>query len=163
MADPVCALAADTKVETPEGPLTIRSLAGKTVAVFTRDSNGRVRFRLMQDIRKTAEQHPVLKITLENDRSFRTAPHQILFQKGMLARAAQALRIGDTLEPAFHYPAGYRFRDDVHGDERQSTASLRVSGIEPDGTADLYTFGVDKTGCFFVTAGVLCKAENWLP
>ena len=42
-----CALAADTKVETPEGALTIKGLAGKVVAVFTRDADGRVRFRLM--------------------------------------------------------------------------------------------------------------------
>ena len=34
MGEPVCALAAETKVETPEGGLTIRSVAGKAVAVF---------------------------------------------------------------------------------------------------------------------------------
>jgi hypothetical protein len=158
-----CAVAANTKVETPEGGLTIKSLAGKAVAVFTRDGDGRVRFRMMHDIRKSAEQQPVLKITLENGMSFRVGSEQTLFKKGMVEVRAAALRVGDALVPAFHLPEGYRFRVDGSNEERESTASLRVTAIESDGTADLYTFGVDKTGCFFVSAGVLCKAAGGDP
>ena len=33
----VCAIAGETKLETPEGPLTIKGLAGKPVSVFTRE------------------------------------------------------------------------------------------------------------------------------
>ncbi len=156
MAD--CAVAADTKVETPEGGLTIKSLAGKAVAVFTRDGNGRVRFRMMRDIKKAAEQHPVLKITLENGMSFRVGAEQVLFKKGMVEAPAVGLRVGDALVPAFHFPEGYQFHVDGSHEPRASSASLRVTAIEPGGTADLYTFGVDKTACFFVSAGVLCKA-----
>ena len=87
-----CAVAADTKVETPEGGLTIKSLAGKAVAVFTRDGDGRVRFRMMLDIRKSAEQQPVLKITLENEMSFRVGPEQVLFKQGMVEARAAALK-----------------------------------------------------------------------
>lgn len=158
MAD--CAVAADTKVETPEGALSIKSLAGKAVAVFTRDADGRVRFRSMLDIKKAAEQQPVLKITLENGMSFRVAAEQVLFKNGMVETRAGALSAGDALVPAFHFPEGYRFRVDGSSAERASTASLRVTAVEPGGTADVYTFGVNQTGCFFVSAGVLCKAAG---
>ena len=158
MAD--CAVAVDTKVETPEGGLTIKSLAGKAVAVFTRDGDGRVRFRMMLDIKKAAEQQPVLKITLENGMSFRVGSEQVLFKKGMVEARAAALSVGDALVPAFHLPEGYRFHVDGGNEQRESTASLRVTAIESAGTADLYTFGVNKTGCFFVSAGVLCKAAG---
>ena len=158
-----CAVAADTKVETPEGGLTIKSLAGKAVAVFTRDGDGRVRFRMMVDINKVAEQQPVLKIALENGLSFRVAPEQVLFKKGMVEARADALRVGDALVPAFHFPEGYRFRDDGSGAERDSAASLRVTAVEPAGTADIYSFCVNKTGCFFLSAGVLGKAESHQP
>ena len=158
-----CGLAADTKVETPEGPLTIKGLAGKTVPVFTREDGGRVRFRLMRDIVKIAEQAPVLKVALENGKSFRVAPHQVVFNKGMAAVRADSLRPGDELVPAFHFPEGYRFRDDTDASERESAASVRVTGVEPGGTADIYAFEVVPTGCFFVSAGVLCKATAAQP
>jgi hypothetical protein len=155
-----CGVAADTKVETPEGALTIKGLAGKAVAVFTRDGEGRVRFRMMFDIGKVAEQQPVVKITLENGMSFRVVPEQVLFKKGMVETTAAAVRAGDALLPAFHFPDGYRFLDDGTGADRASAASLRVTAVEPGGTADIYAFGVEKTGCFFVSAGVLCKAAG---
>jgi len=159
MSQDVCALAADTKVETPEGALAVRTVVGKAIAVFTRDSAGRVRFRLMHDARKLAEQQPVLKITLENGQSFRVGPQQILYAKNMVERRADAVRVGDALEPAFHFPAGYEFRNDRSAAMEASLAALRVAAIEPGGTADVYALAVNQTGCFFLTAGVLCKAE----
>ena len=155
-----CAVAADTKIETPEGALTVRSVAGKAVAVFTRDCTGRVRFRMMRDVTKLGEQQPVLKIALENGMSFRVGPEQVLFKVGMVESRADALAAGDALVPAFYFPAGYRFHTDGGGADCESTASLRVVAVTPGGTADIYTMGVDKTGCFFVSAGVLCKAAG---
>lgn len=156
----VCALAADTKVETPEGALTIKGVAGKAVAVFTRDANGRIRFRMMLNSRQVAEQQPVLRIALENGQSFRVGADQVLFKKGMIECRAGALRSGDELVPAFHYPEGYEFRDDGAGTRRVSSQSLRVESVKDAGTADLYSLGVRDTGCFFLSAGVLCKAES---
>jgi hypothetical protein len=153
-------LAADTKVETPEGALAIRSIAGKAIAVFTREPAGRVRFRMMQNVRKVAEQQPVLKITLENCRSFRVTPEQVLFKKGVVESRADSLQVGDALEAAFTYPDGYAFADDHDGSERTSGASVRITSIEAGGAADIYSLGVNHTGCFFLTAGVLCKAEG---
>lgn len=158
MSEPVCALAADTKVETPEGAMTIRSLAGKGVSVFTREPSGRVRFGRLFEVRKIGEQQPVVEVELETGARFRVAPYQVLFKKGMSECRADALRAGDELEPAFHYPEGYAYRDDVDGGSRASTRALRVNAVKPGGTADIFSFGVNRTGCFFLTAGVLCKA-----
>ncbi|MFI5365668.1 MAG: hypothetical protein ACHQ4J_08600 [Candidatus Binatia bacterium] len=156
----VCGLAAETKVETPEGALAIRTVAGKSIAVFTREPTGRVRFRMMKDVRKIAEQQPVVKVSLENGQSFRVAPDQVLYKQGIVACRADALQIGDALVPAFHYPQAHRFVDDATGEQRESTAGLRVTSIESGGTADIYSLGVNQTGCFFLTAGVLCQAER---
>jgi len=154
-----CALAAEAKVETPEGALTIKSVAGKAVAVFTRDAGGRVRFRMMRNVRKVAEQQPVVKVTVENGQAFRVGPQQVVFKAGMVTCRADALRAGDRLEPAFHFPAGYRFREDAAGTERVSEASVRIVAVDPGGAADLYSFAVHPTGTFFLSAGVLCQAE----
>lgn len=160
MSPPVCAVAADTKVETPEGAMAIRAVAGKSIAVFTREPSGRVRFRMMLNVHKVAEEQPVLKVTLENQQAFRIGPYQILFKKGMVECRADGLQVGDELEPAFHFPAGYQFRDDAGGGSRESSASLRIARIEAGGAADIYSLGVNQTGCFYLTAGVLCKAEQ---
>lgn len=159
MSEPVCAVAADTKLETPEGAMTVKSVAGKNVSVFTRDDLGRVRFRLMLNVRKIADLQPVLKITLENGQSFRVGTAQVLFKKGMHEVPADAVAIGDTLEPAFHYPDGYAYHDASGQNQITSTQGWRVTGVENGGTADLYSLGVNQTGRFFLTAGVLCKAD----
>jgi hypothetical protein len=160
MSTRVCGLAAETKVETPEGAMAIRTVAGKSIAVFSREPSGRVRFRMMQNARKVGEQQPVLKLTLRNGQSFRVAPEQVLFKKGLVECRADALQVGDALEPAFTYPEGYQFRSDPEGGEHTSDASLHVASIEAAGTADVYSLGVNQTGCFFLTAGVLCRAES---
>jgi len=118
---------------------------------------------VMLDVRKVAEQQPVVKVTLETGAAFRVAPSQVLFKKGMVECPVAALQAGDELEPAFHYPEGYEYRDDVAGASRTSPRALRVTAVAPDGVADLFTFGVNQTGCFFLTAGVLCKAAGSAP
>ena len=138
--------------------MMIRSLAGKGVAVFTRESSGRVRFRRLLDVQKIAEQQPVLKVTLGTGASFRVAPCQVLYKKGMAECRADALCAGDALEPAFHYPEGYTYRDDGGGGSQTSDRAIRVIEVTPGGSADLFSFQVNQTGCFFLTAGVLCRA-----
>ena len=160
MSEAVCGVAADTKVETPEGAMTIRTVAGKAIAVFTRTPAGRVRFHMMQDVRKLAEQQPVLKIALENGQSFRVSPQQVLYRQGMEECRADLIQVGDLLESVFHFPTGYVFHDDRAGESRESSGCLRVASIGADGIADLYGLRVEPTGCFMVSAGVLCKAES---
>lgn len=157
LAETVCAVAADTKLETPEGSLTVKSLAAKPAPVFTIE-DGRVRFRMLTDACLIAESAPVLGITLENGATFRVAPEQVLFRKGMEPAPASALRVDDELVPMFGYVEGYSYRDDVSGEDAVSRASLRVTRVEPAGEAPLYAFRVRVSGCFFVAAGVLCQA-----
>ena len=140
--------------------MAIRTVAGKAIAVFTRDAARRMRFRMMHNVRKLLEQQPVLKLTLENGRSVRVAPAQVLFKKGMIACRADAVSPGDELECAFHFPAGYEFADDRAQMRRTSSGCLRVTAIEPAGTADLYALSVHASQCLMLSAGVLCKAED---
>lgn len=160
MSQLICGLAAETKVETPEGGLTARGVAGKTLSVFSREPEGRVRFRRILNSRCIAENQPVCRVTLESGASFRVAPEQILYKKGMIEVRADAMQPGDELVPTFHYKEGYEYRDDSEGATVTSNQALRVASVEPDGSGDLYAFGVNKTGNFFLTAGVLCKAES---
>lgn len=158
MSDTPCVLAAEAKLETPEGALTVKSLSGKSTPVFTRE-NGKIRFRLMQDVRLLAEGQPVLKVTLENGQSFRLGTNQMLPTKDGREIAAQALEPGTELIPLAHYREGYEYRDDASGETRTSSCAWRVRSVEPAGTADLYTLRVKPSDCFFLSAGVLCLAE----
>ncbi len=153
------AVAAETKVETPEGAMAIRAVAGQAIAVLTRSAAGGHLFRLMKQVEKIAEQQPVLRITLENGLNFRVGPEQILFEHGMIERRAAQLAPGVALESAFHFPAGHRYRDDA-GQEQVSSGAWRVQAVEAAGTADIYRLSVNQTGTFFVSAGVLCKADG---
>ncbi|MBI3785436.1 MAG: hypothetical protein HY270_18745 [Deltaproteobacteria bacterium] len=159
MNEVVCALAPETKIETPEGALTVKTVAGKPISVFTREPSGRVRFRRVLDAHKTSDQQPVLKVTLDNGASFRVGREQVLYRKGMLECRADDLAVGDQLEPAFHFPEGYQFHSDTGEGLSLSPGGWRVTKTEPGGVADLYSLGVNQTGCFFLAAGVLCKAD----
>ncbi len=161
MEERSCALAAETKLETPEGPLTVRGLAGKSVPVFVRDEGGHVRFRVSRNVQKVAEAAPVVKIVLETGESFRVGPEQVLFKKGMVEVQAADLQAGDELVPMFHYPEGYVYSDSTSGREVASSGATRVASVESSGTADLYALEVDGTGVFFVAAGVLCRAAGY--
>jgi hypothetical protein len=153
------AVAADTKVETPEGSMTIRGAAGQAIAVLSRDDHGHHIFRLMKDIEKAVEAAPVVKIVLENGRSFRLGGEQIVFKLGMQEARADELKAGDLLEPAFAFPAAYVYRDD-NGTDAISSGGVAIRSVEPGGTADLYRLAVNQTGTFFLSAGVLCKADG---
>lgn len=154
-----CGLAAETKVETPEGSLTIRTCAGKAIPVLTHNEEGEHLFRMMLDVRKVADAHPVLKITMANGASFRVAGEQMLYTPDLKLIAAAKIGAGTALYPAFHYPAGYQYQVDAGG-EAISDAAVHVKQVEPAGTAELYALGVHQTGCFFLAAGVLCRGDG---
>jgi hypothetical protein len=154
-----CAVAADTKLETPEGPATIRALAGKPAPVLTRTDEGQVRFAALEDVRSLGEAQPVWRVRLETGYAFRVGGQQVLFRKGMAAVSASELRPGDELEPCFAYPEGYAYRTPDGGQET-SRGSVRVTAVEEAGTAEVFTFRVPLAGRFFFSAGVLGKAEG---
>ncbi|GBD26214.1 hypothetical protein HRbin30_01544 [bacterium HR30] len=152
----VCGLAADTLVETPDGPMEIRKVVGKQIPVFTRDATGRVRFRLMRDV-VAQPAGSVWRVRLENGASFRAVPRQGIFLTTLECVALEDLRPGSLLCAAFFYPAGYRYETST-GEERLSQAGWQVESVEPAGEAELVTLRVLPEECFFVSAGVLLRS-----
>lgn len=151
------AIASDTKLETPEGPLTMKSLAAKPAPVFTLEEN-RIRFRMLVEPRLLGEAQPVLRVSLDNGASARVAPQQQFVAKDGSLRRADELQPGDALVPLFSYPEGYAYQDDRSQAGAVSDAAVHVVAVEPAGTADVYELDVNVSGCFFLAAGVLCRA-----
>ena len=154
-----CAVAGDTKLETPEGALTMSSLASKPAAVLTRTDSRQVRFAMMKEARKVGEGQPVLRIALANGGSLRVGAGQILYARGMVETAAAALRAGDELEAVFAFPDGYVYRTD-DGETATSRGSIVVTAVTPAGEANVFGFRVNRVGRFMFAAGVLGKANG---
>jgi hypothetical protein len=152
-------VAADTKLETPEGPLTVKTVGASPTSVMTRTDDGGVRFALSTEVRKVAEAQPVLRIALENGRALRVGPEQILLKHGPQEVRAADLRAGDELLNAFAFPAGYEYRTD-DGQTLTSNGTVKVTAVEPGGEADIYSLKVVRTGCFVFSSGVIGKAET---
>ena len=153
-----CAVAADTKLETPEGPLTIKTVGASPTSVMTRTDDGVVRFAMSSDVRKFADAQPVLRITLENGRALRVGASQVLLAHDLREVAAAALRPGDELLNAFAFPPGYEYRND-DGVTRVSNGGVAVLRVEAAGDADLYSLKVARTGRFVFSSGLIGKAE----
>jgi hypothetical protein len=158
MTNFTAAVAADTKLETPEGPLTIKTVGVSPTSVMTRNDDGSIRFAMSTGVRKVAEAQLVLRIALENGRALRVGPEQILLKEGMQEARAADLRAGDELLNAFAFPRGYDYRTD-DGQMRTSTGTVKVISVGPGGEADLYSLKVVRTGRFVFSSGVIGKAE----
>ncbi len=154
-----CAVAADAKLETPEGPLTMRTVAKTPCSVLTRTENGEVRFHMTHDARPLGEPQAVLRITLAGGLSFRVGSEQMLLRPDRSEARASELRPGDELASVFTFPVGYAYRTD-DGKEATSTGGVRIAEIRPDGEAELFSFRVNGTGTFAFSSGVLAKAEG---
>jgi len=158
MSEPICAVAADTKLETPEGPMTVAALARTPASVFTRTADGKIRFAMLREVRKLGEQQPVLRVRLASGLAFRVAASQLLFKRGAGPCAARDLRPGDELDLGFSYPPGYSYRGD-DGSEIVATGGVAVAAVEEAGQADVYGFAVNGADCFLFSAGVLGRSE----
>jgi hypothetical protein len=159
MTDGPCQVAADTKLETPEGPLTIAAIARTPAAVLTRGNGGGVRFAMTSGATRLGEPRPVLRVTLAGGRSFRVGAGQVLFALEGREIEAGELKPGDELESVFAFPPGYVYRTD-DGEEVASSGGVRVVSVEPAGEAELYGFSVRRTARFAFSAGVLGKAAG---
>jgi hypothetical protein len=154
-----CAIAADTKLETPEGPLTVKTVGNSPTAVMTRTATGLLRFAMTTAVRKIGEAQPVLRITLENGRAFRVAPEQRLVGRDDAELRAGDLKPGDALLNAFSFPVGYEYRTDS-GETRVSDGCVAIAALAPAGEADLYALRVERTGRFVFSAGAIGLAES---
>jgi hypothetical protein len=150
-------LAGDSLIETVDGPLAIASLVGKSMPVLTRLPGHRLGFRLMTKIACTANGVPVVRVTFDNGQHVIVDRAHIFYAREMVERPVEALVIGDMLDTSFHFPPGYEFRR-MDGTTEASVGAVRVQAIEDAGTADVFTGLVNESGCYFATAGILCKA-----
>jgi len=150
-------LAGDSFIESVEGPVAIATLAGKPMPVLTRLPNGQIGFRLMTKIACTAAGVPVVRVSFDNGQSVVVDHGHVFYAPGMVERAVVSLVAGDVLATSFHFPAGYVYRRE-DGTAETSVGGVRVVTIEEAGAADVFSGNVNETHCYFVTAGVLCKA-----
>ncbi len=153
-----CAVAADTKLETPEGPLTVKTVGASPTAVMTRAPDGAIRFAMTTEVRVSAAAQPVLRIALDSGRALRVGADQVLLGPDGSERRAGDLQPGDAVLSAFAFPPGYTYRTDK-GESLESDGCVRVAKVENGGTADLYSLAVDPTGCFVFSAGVIGKSR----
>ena len=153
-----CAVAADTKLETPEGPLTMRTIAKTPCSVMTRTEDGKTRFHMIVSPEQLEAPRPVVRVQLDNGHALRVGADQVLFGDGMREVRAGELKAGDQLVGVFAFPTGYVYRAD-DGTEQTSRATVTVQSVAPAGEADVFRFGVNVTGRFAFSAGVLGKAE----
>jgi hypothetical protein len=161
MTEPVCAVPLDTKLETPEGPLTAATVMKTPTSVMTRTNDGKVRFAMTGQAKKSEGGRPAIRITLANGRTLRVGGEQILFRRGMLEVRAREVKVGDELESVFVFPEGYEYRTD-DGREVRSSGAVAVSAVDAAGEADVCSFRVHLTGRFVFGAGVLGRAEGLL-
>ncbi len=150
-------LAGDSRIETVDGPLAIASLVGKSMPVLTRLPGQRLGFRLMTKIACTATGVPVVRVTFDNGEHVVVDRAHVFFAREMVERPVEQLQIDEMLDTSFHFPPGYEFRR-MDGTTEVSVGAVRVQRVEDAGTADVFTGLVNESGCYFATAGVLCKA-----
>ncbi|MEO8605822.1 MAG: hypothetical protein ABI629_24850 [bacterium] len=152
-----CAVAADTKLETPEGPLTVKGVGGSPTAVMTRTDDGVIRFSMSSGVEKIGDAQPVLRLTLDNGRTLRLGAAQVLLGRDDAELRAGDLVVGDALQNAFAFKVGYEYRTDA-GEMRISDGCVVVSRVEPAGDADLYRLTVKRTGRFVFSCGLIGRA-----
>lgn len=149
-------LSADGLVETVEGPVAIAVLVGKSMPVLTRLPGHRLGFRLMTKIACAATDVALVRLTFDNGQHVTVDRGHVFYAHDMVERPADTLRVGDMLDTSYHYPPGYEFRR-MDGAREISSGALRVQAIEEAGRGDVFGGVVNETGCYFATAGVLCK------
>lgn len=154
-----CALAADAKLETPEGPLTVKTVGASPTPVMVRGADGKVRFIMSRDVRIIASAQPVVRIALENGRALRLGADQVLLGPDGSERRAGDVKAGDALLSAFAFPIGYSYRADG-GESRVSDGCVTVASVADGGTADLYSLAVGAGIPFVFSCGLLGRAAG---
>ena len=154
-----CAVASDTKLETPEGPLTVKTVGNSPTPVMICGDDGHHAFAMTSDVRVIAATQPVLRITLDNGRSLRVGAEQLLWGPDGRTRRAGDLQAGDALLSAFAFPVGYNYRTDAGG-LRVSDGCVAVASIGDGGSADLYTLRLNRDARFVFSCGVLGSAAG---
>lgn len=156
-------LAADSLVETIDGPVEIVKLVGKVMPVLTRFSDGQLGFRMMTQIRELEAEADLLRITNADGQVLRVGlEHVFVRADGSEARASE-LSVGDELDSGWTYPAGYELPDAPEYGESRGQAwkqPVVVRSIDPDGTGPLYGATVKETKAYYLTFGAQSRAQE---
>ena len=147
---PARGLAGDCMIETAEGPVPMAETPGKGFAVLTRLPSGALGFRQLIKV-TTSEPVDLVRVVLERGHTVVVARGHVFYRQGMEPVPAVALRPGDVLETAFHYPGGY-----VPPDATAAAPAIAVRAVEPAGQGPVLAGTIRDTHVLFLTAGVLC-------
>lgn len=156
-------LAADSLVETIDGPVPIVKLVGKVMPVLTRFPDGHLGFRMMTQIRELEAEADLLRITNGDGQLLRVGRDHVFVRADGSEARAQALSVGDELDSGWTYPAGYELPDAPEYGEARGQAwkqPVVVSSIEPDGTGPLYGATVKETKAYYLTFGAQSRAQE---
>ena len=143
--------AGDCMVESAEGPVAMAETPGKGFAMLTRLPSGRLGFRQLIKV-NVAGPVALVRVVLDTGQSAVVASGQTFYRVGMDPVRADALRPGDLLETAFHYPEGHVPRNA----QRPVATAIAVRAVEPAGEGQVWSGTVRETHALFLTAGVLC-------
>ena len=110
----------------------------------------------MTKIACTANAVPVVRVTFDNDHAVVVDRSHVFFAPDDVERPVAALEPGEMLDTQLSFPTGYVYRR-RDGSPETSAGGVRVTAIEPAGTADVFGGVVNETHRYFLTAAVLCK------
>ncbi len=157
-------LAADSLVETIDGPVEIVKLVGKVMPVLTRFDSGELGFRMMTQIRELEPEAPLLRLTNADGQTLRVGlDHVFVRADGTEVRAGEITE-GAELDSGWSYPDGYVVPDAEEYGEGVRGKSWRppviVRGVEGGETGPLYGFSVKETKSYFLTFGARSRAQE---
>ena len=157
-------LAADSLVETIDGPVEIVKLVGKVMPVLTRFADGRLGFRMMTQIRELEPDAELLRLTNADGQRIRVGVDHVFVRADGEEIRAGDLTEGDELDSGWTYPEGYELPDaeeyaeDIRG--RPWKTPVVVRSIEPGERGPLYGFSVKETKSYFLTFGARSRAQE---
>ena len=156
-------LAADSLVETIDGPMEIVKLVGKSIPVLTRLTDGSLGFRMMNQVREVGADLPLLQLRNGDGQVVVVGrDHVFVDSRGREVRAGD-LAVGAGLDAGWTYPEGYEIPDaeeyasDVRG--RSWATPIIVRHVEDAGVGPAYGASVAGTKSFFLTFGARCRAQ----
>lgn len=149
----------ETKVETMFGKMAFRDMVGKEIPVLTLQDDKSLTYKFMRNIRKMRSSVKVIRIMLNNGKSFTCTPDHQIFTQNMQPRSAGLFEVGDSVSSLqIDSTVLYTLTElrNIHSKNHNSKISHQVESVEYlTELKDVYCGTVDETGRFYLAAGVL--------
>ncbi len=154
-----CALAADAKLETPEGPLTVKTVGAAPTPVMVLGEDGERglaehAFAMSEEVHVVATAQPVLRLVLDTGRAVRLGAEQVLLDGSGVACRVGDLVDGVRLRSAFAFPVGYQYLTDA-GASCVSDGCVGVASVGDGGVADIYSLRLGRGSRFVLSCGLV--------